>query len=366
MKPDKGLRIAVVANPKPSAGADRRLESIQQLAEWCGAEITTIRPNLRPRITGMASTLVAAVNGRVVPEALAWDVPAVRAQLDLVRPELVIYQTARAFHPTLLGPWRPVLDYVDSLSLSYAQRAKLSAQPAAAALTALAASHRRFETKHRPKSVVTLAAGCRGARMLNATWIPNLAQPLGAPNPPAPAPYDAVFFGTLSYPPNVEALRWLGRLAPHLNGLRILVAGRTPTAEVLNLAKSSGWTLVEDFPSLGWLAEQAHVSLAPLHSTAGIQNKIIDAGVLGMPQVATTAALAGFDQTTLPLDGHDDPIDFANEVKRLLDHPRQARQSADRLRRHLLRDLGLEVVGPRFANAVGLALQAQGRRPMMS
>ena len=74
-----------------------------------------------------------------------------------------------------------------------------------------------------------------------------------------------------------------------------IVAATSPPERVRALCATHGWELVPDYPSLDTLLAGARVAVAPLTHTAGIQNKVLDAAIHGMPQVATPAALAGFD-----------------------------------------------------------------------
>jgi len=171
-----------------------------------------------------------------------------------------------------------------------------------------------------------------------------------------------VFFGTLSYQPNVEALDQLDRWVREVNWSgSVLVAGRHPTAEVIQLCRSNGWTVVADFASTQWLADQARLAIAPLRSTAGIQNKVLEAGQVGLAQVVTTAAIAGMDPG-IPLSGADDAVSFFERIDRLLGEPDEADAQVRDMRHYLRTNLVAEAVAPRMQEI----LDHRGRQPSLN
>jgi len=109
--------------------------------------------------------------------------------------------------------------------------------------------------------------------------------------------YDVLFVGSLQYPPNVEAVERLADAWPyvlrHRPDATALVAGRRPTARVAQVVADQGWSLLPDFPDIATVASQARIAVAPLARTSGIQNKVLEAAALGLPQVVTPQALAG-------------------------------------------------------------------------
>jgi hypothetical protein len=309
-----------------------------------------------------------------VPEALAWNVADVARDLASVDPELIVLQTARAVHPGLTERHNQtspasttpaiVLDLVDQLSTSYRQRANQSNLVAAQAFRLLAASHERFENNLRQWEWPTLAAGYREAETLDVAWIPNVVQGFDdtRPAPWSERPFDVVFFGTLSYQPNVEALEQLGHWIRKIGWSgSVLVAGRHPTAEVTDLCRSNGWTVVADFASTHWLADQARLAIAPLQSTAGIQNKVLEAGQVGLAQVVTSAAIAGMDPG-IPLSGANDAVSFFSQIDRLLAEPHEADAQVQLMRQYLRTNLMAEAVAPRMLEL----LDHRGRHPSLN
>lgn len=347
-------RAVLVANPKASGGADRRTESLEAVLASLGFAVDVIQPTISRRRPPSPTELWLLAHGEIVPEALSWNVTDVETAIVAIDPDVVVLQTARAVHPLLTtSSARPtiVVDLVDQLSSSYRQRAAQAGHVAATGFRLLASCHQRFEERLGRRSGPILAAGYREAASMGVTWIPNVIDPPTSNRPSAAwteRPYDAVFFGTLSYQPNVEAIHQLAKWSQALHwGGTILIAGRHPTAEVTRICVANDWTLVPDFPSTDWLIEQARVAIAPLRSTAGIQNKVLEAGQIGQPQVVTTAALAGMDPD-MPLRGADDAETFFGQLDRLLACPAEAQQQVLDVQDYLRTNLVAGAVAPRL------------------
>jgi glycosyltransferase involved in cell wall biosynthesis len=188
-----------------------------------------------------------------------------------------------------------------------------------------------------------VAAGWSDALTLGAQWVPNLVDPTLAPIGDADPDRDLLFVGTLRYPPNVDAIERLARLWPRLVARRpnvtAIIAGSAPTERVVALCDEHGWELVADFTSLDLVARRARVAVAPLTRVAGIQNKVLDAASLALPQVVTAEALEGFEPG-IPLVGHVDDESFAADVVRVLDDPETAATEASALRVHVQEHYG--------------------------
>ncbi len=368
--------MAVVANPKRSGGSRRRLESIVALSEHLGFRVEVFQPALSPVPRATAAAVTDLIRGRAVPEVVAWNPEPVVQGLVRLAPDIVVYQTTRALHPAVTramgGTGRPkvgapvqIVDLVDRLSISYRQRARAGTAMLKPAFRLLATAHQRAElamvaSGPSGTGLPTVAAGHREAVDLGIPWIPNIPPP-AAPNPPrlglihdngrlGPGTgHDAVFFGTLDYRPNVEALQTLHRWVAEDRGRppSVLVAGRNPSPEVRELCRVNGWTLESDFASVPELARRAAVAIAPLQSTSGIQNKIMEATQAGLPQVVTSAAVAGY-HPDIPLPIVDTGPGFLAELRRLVDHPAAVRTQVAAVRRHLAETISIEAVAPRW------------------
>ncbi len=146
-------------------------------------------------------------------------------------------------------------------------------------------------------------------------------------------PDTLLFTGTMSYPPNAEAVSWFVRevlplVCARRPDVRLSVVGRGAPPAVARLAEDPaievlGW--VDDLrPRLSGTA----VSIAPIRSGSGTNLKVVEALAAGRPLVATPLAAAGIDVrpgTDLLVAG--DPDEFARAVVRLLED----RELAERL-----------------------------------
>lgn len=335
-------RVAVVKLGRAAAmGEATRVAAWRRIFSEAGAEVHEVallptdgvlRPSVRP------ADLPLLVAGRIVPETAAWSFGGTRAALAAIDPAVVVFVTARAFRPGLAPPQaRIVLDFVDELSTSYRDRARIDGgllRPLGFRL--LGRLHRRFEQRQHD-DVVRVAAGYGDAQRLGAEWVPVLA-PVLDDGPPRPALADAIFIGNLSYGPNVGAIRWLDRLWPRVvtrrPGTSLLLAGRSPERDVVEMVARHGWRLLENFDRLEDLRGIARVAVAPLAMTAGIQNKVLDAAALRLPQLVTPAALRGF-APGFPADVADSEDEFVTALVALLDDPERGAAMAEAAAAHL-------------------------------
>ena len=152
------------------------------------------------------------------------------------------------------------------------------------------------------------------------------------------------FVGNMGYAPNEEGALWfLKKVWPQVKAsvpeaLFAAVGGQPRKA----LRKHHNGT---DILVTGWVPQiepyikYAHVSIAPLRIAAGMQNKVALSLAMGVPVVATPAAVAW-----LPSPGREGvllaPSEdlFAQEVSESLLRPRTARVIAARGRRYILKN----------------------------
>lgn len=116
---------------------------------------------------------------------------------------------------------------------------------------------------------------------------------------PAPEPR-IVFLGNLSVPHNIDAAQYAAReLWPRLHAARpearLVIAGADPVPAVRQLAAIEGVEVTGPIPDLRTLWEGAHVMLAPLRFSTGIQNKVLEAMAAGVPVVATPQVAEGIE-----------------------------------------------------------------------
>jgi sugar transferase (PEP-CTERM/EpsH1 system associated) len=140
----------------------------------------------------------------------------------------------------------------------------------------------------------------------------------------SPRPARLIFAGTMNYLPNADAVLYFAReILPRIRRdfpqAVFDVVGRYPTRAVRKLHGVGGVRVLGEVGDLRGHIIQADVSVAPLRIARGIQNKILEAMAIGIPVVATPAAVEGIEvQDEKELLVADTPDSFARQVVRLL------------------------------------------------
>lgn len=136
-----------------------------------------------------------------------------------------------------------------------------------------------------------------------------------------------VFVGQLDYRANVLGLEWFCREAwplvrAALPQAKLRVVGRNPVAAVQRLGSIAGVEIIGTVPDVRPHLAAARLAVVPLPVARGVQNKVLEAMAMGLPVVASSAALEG-----LPLTpgrdalAADDPSAWARIVADLWDDP---------------------------------------------
>jgi len=149
-------------------------------------------------------------------------------------------------------------------------------------------------------------------------------------------PNELLFIGHLAYPPNADAVAWFVRsvlplVRRKVPKARLTVVGADAPPELAPLASVEGVHFAGFAPDTRTHLWRAAVSVCPVRSGAGRQNKLLEAFAAGLPAVATSLAAqgaeAGAGKHLLVADG---AADFADAVVRLLKAPALGRSLAAR------------------------------------
>ncbi len=111
-------------------------------------------------------------------------------------------------------------------------------------------------------------------------------------------PHQIVFSGNLQYFPNREAIVWFAinvfpLIKQAIPQASLKITGATPPHDVTELASWEGINIVANPPDMSAEISSAQVSIAPMLSGSGMQNKVIEAMAVGVPVVLTKHALEG-------------------------------------------------------------------------
>ena len=151
------------------------------------------------------------------------------------------------------------------------------------------------------------------------------------PQPEIPvSPGSIVFVGAMSFPPNIEAVRWfVSDVMPILRvswpSVHLSIVGRDPSSVVRALADDPSVTVTGEVADVRPFLSRAQVVIAPMVSGGGIKNKVLEAFAMERAVVATPLAVEGI----AALAGRDllvaeTAAEFAAAVIALLEDGRRA------------------------------------------
>jgi glycosyltransferase involved in cell wall biosynthesis len=301
-----GSHEVTLLAPKASAG--------DSSVRFPGVRFETYRVSWLSRVPGLWRCLVG---GHPWQAGLFYQ-PDLKQALRRLAAEndLVILQLARlALHVDDAGETPLALDFIDSLALNMATRARLEPFYRRFVFREEARRLRRWEAKLLRRSVLGWVVSERDRQALEG-WIsprdrPRLTVlPLGqggaAGAPPAPggasrgAPPQIALTGNLGYFPMVEGSRWwLREVWPRLRrafpDLSVVVAGARPSRSLRRACRQAGpgVRLVDSPPDLLEILSASTLAVAPMRCGSGRPTKVLEAWACGVPVVAHRQAAAG-------------------------------------------------------------------------
>lgn len=143
-------------------------------------------------------------------------------------------------------------------------------------------------------------------------------------------PKSCVFWGSLDFGPNIQALTWFCRhvwpeLSTRVAGARFNIYGRNPGPAVQEMVRAPGIALVADLPDLRSEIARQQVVVLPFVSGGGIKNKLLEAASMGKAIVCSPRALGGL-RGDAPLLVARSASDWVNEISALWEDPARCRQ----------------------------------------
>lgn len=169
----------------------------------------------------------------------------------------------------------------------------------------------------------------------NGVDLPEVAAPARArSNPPA----RVGFVGVMDYRPNIDAVCWFvencwREIREAVPDATFQIVGRNPARRVRALADVPGVRVLGEVEDVSEHLGAFSVSVAPMRIACGLQNKVLEAMVAGLPVVLTeraARAVGGEDGRNFFVA--DQPDRFIRTVVRLLRSPAESQQIGENAR----------------------------------
>jgi glycosyltransferase involved in cell wall biosynthesis len=145
-----------------------------------------------------------------------------------------------------------------------------------------------------------------------------------------------LFLGKMSYYVNVISVFWFYHnvwplIRKQHPGVIFKIVGRNPIPKIRSLSEDSSIEVTGTVPDVRPYLNKATISICPIVSGAGIQNKVLEAMATGTPCVVTSLACQALEvsncQEVLIADTVEE---FASSVLELLDHPEKRRKISEK------------------------------------
>lgn len=145
----------------------------------------------------------------------------------------------------------------------------------------------------------------------------------------AGGPPTILHLGTMFWPPNVQGVLWfahevLPRIRQHVPGVRFVVVGKQPPAEVVALARDTGIEVTGYVADVTPYLAVSDAFIVPVHAGGGMRVKILDGWLWGLPIVSTAIGAEGIEtrpSEDILLTSDGDASAFAQAVVRALTDP---------------------------------------------
>ena len=154
-------------------------------------------------------------------------------------------------------------------------------------------------------------------------------------------PETIMFLGKMSYYVNVSSVLWFYRhVLPLIRlrrpGVKFQIVGRNPAPKIAALARDPNIEVTGTVPDVRPYLARATVTVCPMVSGAGIQNKMLESMAVGTPCVSTGLACQALgakpDQDVMVADSAEA---FAASVLELLDNPELRRSLSVNARQYV-------------------------------
>jgi len=168
--------------------------------------------------------------------------------------------------------------------------------------------------------------------------------------------YDIIFSGNMQFVPNIQAALYLVKkvlplIIRDFPTIKICIAGVDPVSEIKALACNNVFVtgFVED---LGEIMSQSKISVAPMFSGSGLQNKLLENMAVGIPLITSPLSAAPIHALK---DKHllvaSNEVEFAQNIKKLLNNEEYANELGREGQRFVKLNFRWETYNERLENA---------------
>ncbi len=155
---------------------------------------------------------------------------------------------------------------------------------------------------------------------------------------------NVLFAGTMSYPPNDRAARWLldeiwPLVYPVCQRATLSIVGHGPRPWLLERNGKQGVEVTGSVPDMRPYYEKAAVVVLPLQIGGGVKLKLLEAMAFGRPVVSTPIGAEGLDlKRGREIEIAESAVDFAKRIVELLKDVERREQFVNNARKMLERD----------------------------
>lgn len=200
--------------------------------------------------------------------------------------------------------------------------------------------------------------GRAGADVSRVTVVPNGVDSANLELRPLATHHRLIFNGSLTYGPNLEAMRFFVRdvwpsVRAHDPALELWITGAYDGCDLKGIKDGIGVFLTGYLPDIQKTVIESRACVVPLLSGGGTRLKILEAMSLGVPVVATSRGAEGLDlrhgEDVLIADG---PREFADATLSLIRDPKLAATIGAAARLRARRDFTWERCGLALESAL--------------
>jgi sugar transferase (PEP-CTERM/EpsH1 system associated) len=168
--------------------------------------------------------------------------------------------------------------------------------------------------------------------------------------------YDIIFSGNMQFVPNIQAALYLVKkvlplIIRDFPTIKICIAGVDPVSEIKALACNN--VVVTGFvEDLGEIMSQSKISVAPMFSGSGLQNKLLENMAVGIPLITSPLSAAPIHALK---DKHllvaSNEVEFAENIKKILNNEEYANELGREGQRFVKLNFRWETYNERLENA---------------